>query len=293
MGIAQSIAATFDDAVYYIFGYTDTWAFMDNEHLPVQVRYIRPDELSEVDMFYRSSMNLWFTDYIHIVNTYIPWITATLEIAGKVYDLSEFMMHQKVKVDIRRPVYPSADQLVAAWSLRVGRWFSFADRCNAVLRVMNGDCEEFELGLVLNSDEEVDTYGLSLGVKKYSQCLDFAAAAEEGGESGVDADDDTEEEEEDDAGTVSDAESVDAEEAAADAAADDADAADADADTDALSDTSATGAVGSATDAELSDAVTETSTERAEESAVITDSGVIIATVPVVELTASDLEKMD
>ena len=167
--IKDSVLNVFDDAVYYFFGYTDVWGFFENEHIPVQVRYISPSYMSEVDYFYNNSTNLWYTSYKNAIVSRIPWISAVIEVGSRKYDISEYIMEQKIRVNALEPFYPSADMLVAAWSIKTGKWFTFEERCNATLRVMNDACDEFELGLILNSDEEVNIFGNSIKIENYVQ----------------------------------------------------------------------------------------------------------------------------
>jgi hypothetical protein len=175
----DSLVRTFDDAVYYFFGYTDLWAFFDNEHTPLQIRYIRPDYLSKADFFYNTTNHIWYTSYYNPIVKRIPWITSTLTVGDKTYDLSEFVMNQKVQISAIRPLYPSPDMLVAAWCLQEGIWFSFDERCDATLTVMDDNCEEHVLGLIVNSDEEVDLFGKSIGIENYSRGPDTDTDADD------------------------------------------------------------------------------------------------------------------
>jgi hypothetical protein len=183
LGVKNSFLIVFDDLVYYLFGYTDLWCYFDNEHHPIQVRYVKPSNLNSVDFFYNNSLNLWYKDYAHAGVTYLPWVSAILKVGDNSYDLSEFVMNQKVKMDVRRQVYPTADQIVSAWCLKRNEWFTYDERCDAVLTVMDSNCDEFELGLLLNSDDEVNTFGKSVGIDNYVDNVFDNADAEEDADS--------------------------------------------------------------------------------------------------------------
>ena len=245
LGVKNSFLTVFDDLVYYLFGYTDLWCYFDNEHHPIQVRYVKPSNLNSVDFFYNNSLNLWYKDYKDAGVTYLPWVSAILKVGNNSYDLSEFVMNQKVKMDVRRQVYPTADQIVSAWCLKRNEWFTYDERCDAVLTVMDSNCDEFELGLLLNSDDEVNTFGKSVGIDNYVDNVfdDGDADATDGCSEEDDADADATNGGSEDA----DADSTDA--ADTDAADADADSTDADA-TDNSSSADSTDTTQDATDTE-------------------------------------------
>jgi hypothetical protein len=165
--LKKTIASTCDDLIYYMFGYTDLWCFFENEHTPLQVRYIHPTYMNSVYYFYNITSNTWYSSSHNPTAVRLPWITATLHIGDDKYDLSEFIMNQFVRIDPQNPIYPTPDMLVAAWGLNEGRWFSFDERCDAVLKVMTDNCEDFDLPLIINSDDEVNIWGKSYGIDDY------------------------------------------------------------------------------------------------------------------------------
>ncbi len=186
----KTVVSTCDDLIYYMFGYTDLWCFFENEHTPLQVRYIHPKFMNTVYYFYNITSNTWYTSSYNPTAIRIPWITATLHIGDDKYDLSEFIMNQFVRIDPTNPIFPTPDMLVAAWGLNEGKWFSFDERCDAVLKVMNDDCDEFDLPLVINSDYEVNIWGKAFGIDKYvTNVYGVESEAESEAESGADTDD--------------------------------------------------------------------------------------------------------
>ncbi len=169
-------------SVYSILtGMENTWCFYDGADLPVQKRFTDSARTESVEWFYFRRTREWVhrTAITGKAAKKCPWMTATLvKPNGDMVDLSEFFAGHRFYMPYGYIKWPTAEQMLAAWSIESHQWFIGDNAEKTMMTVMDMGCDEHSFSVGLRDDDSLRAYWRTFGMT-YS--ADSSAAPSEGG----------------------------------------------------------------------------------------------------------------
>ncbi len=167
------------DLVSYFFGmvYSSTfsiltglenaWCFYDNTSVPVQQRFTSSTRCDNIEWYYYRRTREWVhrTAVFGKPGKRCPWMMATLvKPNGDMEDLSEFFAGHRFYMPYGYIQWPTAEQMLAAWSIETYNWYLGDNATKTMMTIMDKNCEEHSFYIGLQDDDSVRAYWRTFGM---------------------------------------------------------------------------------------------------------------------------------
>lgn len=206
-----STACSIADLISYFFemvysstfsiltGLENTWCFYEHTGVPVQQRFTNSMNRDNIEWYYYKRTREWVhrTAIMHKPAKRCPWmLTALVKPNGDMVDLSEFFAAHRFYMPSGYIQWPTAEQMLAAWSIESHEWFLGDNAGKTMLTIMDKNCEEQSFYVGLDDMESLRAYWRTFGMTYSADSS--SAPSEESSEHEDDTEEDTEESEHED-----------------------------------------------------------------------------------------------
>jgi len=172
-------------------GLENTWCFYENTSVPVQQRFTSSTSRQSIEWYYYRRTREWVhrTAVLGKPAKRCPWmITSLITPDGDTVDLSEFFAGHKFYMPRGYIQWPTAEQMLAVWSIESHRWFLGENAGKSMMNIMDKNCEDHSFYIGLDDETSLRSYWSTFGLT-YS--ADSSSSPSE--ESSEHEDEDTEE----------------------------------------------------------------------------------------------------
>jgi hypothetical protein len=175
-------------------GLENTWCFYEGSDVPVQQRFTSSTTRQKIEWYYYRRTREWVhRDAVpRKPAKRCPWMITTLVTPCEdTIDLSEFFAGHRFYMPRGYIQWPTAEQMIAAWSIESYQWFIGDSANKTMMTIMDKDCEEHSFYIGLQDEDSMRAYWRTFGMT-YS--ADSSAAPSEASSEGEE--DESEESEE-------------------------------------------------------------------------------------------------
>ncbi len=148
-------------------GLENAWCFYDNTAVPVQHRFSSSSRNHNIEWYYYKRTREW----VHRSAVFgkpgkrCPWMMVTLvKPNGDMEDLSEFFAGHRFYMPCGYIQWPTAEQMLAAWSIETYNWYLGDNATKTMMTVMDKNCEEHSFYIGLQDDDSVRAYWRTFGM---------------------------------------------------------------------------------------------------------------------------------
>jgi hypothetical protein len=148
-------------------GLENTWCFYENSGVPVQHRFTSSTRCDNIEWYYYRRTKEW----IHRTAVYgkpskrCPWmLTTVMKANGETEDLSEFFASHRFYMPHGYIQWPTAEQMLAAWSIESYEWFLGDKTDKTMMTIMDKNCEEHTFYIGLQDEDSMRAYWRTFGM---------------------------------------------------------------------------------------------------------------------------------
>lgn len=170
-----------------VTGLENIWCFYENETVPVQKRFTASNRTDDVEWYYYRRTREW----VHRNATFgkapkkCPWMLATVVKQNRDQeDLSEFFASHRFYMPQGYIQWPTAEQMLAAWSIESHQWFIGAKRDTTKMTIMDKDCVDHTFNISLEDEDSLRAYWSTFGMT-YSADTSVAPSEESSESEGI------------------------------------------------------------------------------------------------------------
>lgn len=150
-----------------VTGLENTWCFYEGEAVPVQQRFTSSTRCDNIEWYYYKRTKEW----VHRTAVYrktpkrCPWMLVNLvKPNGDTEDLSEFFAGHRFYMPQGYIQWPTAEQMLAAWSIESYEWYLGEKRETTMMTVMDKCCAEHSFYISLEDEDSLRAYWRTFGM---------------------------------------------------------------------------------------------------------------------------------
>ncbi len=148
-------------------GLENTWCFYEHTAVPVHQRFTSSTRCDNIEWYYYRRTREW----VHRSAVFgkpakrCPWMMVTLvKPNGDMEDLSEFFAGHRFYMPCGYIQWPSAEQMLAAWSIETYNWYLGDKAEKTLMSIMDKNCEEHSFYITLQDEDSVRAYWRTFGM---------------------------------------------------------------------------------------------------------------------------------
>ena len=148
-------------------GLENTWCFYENTGVPVQQRFTSSTRCHNIEWYYYRRTKEWVhrTAVSRKPAKRCPWMMTTLvKPNGDMVDLSEFFAGHRFYMPYGYIQWPTAEQMLAAWSIETYEWFLGENAGKTMMTIMDKNCEEQSFYIALEDEDSMRAYWRTFGM---------------------------------------------------------------------------------------------------------------------------------
>ncbi len=165
--ISYFIGMVYSSTFSIVTGLENTWCFYENTGVPVQQRFTSSTRCHNIEWYYYRRTKEWVhrTAVLRKPAKRCPWMMTTLvKPNGDLVDLSEFFAGHRFYMPYGYIQWPTAEQMLAAWSIESYEWFLGENAGKTMMTIMDKNCEEQSFYIALEDEDSMRAYWRTFGM---------------------------------------------------------------------------------------------------------------------------------